>query len=83
MYCPLPAGAGASAAGKAAPLEAIFERPRDESAEEKKLRKALVKETKRAARANKKDLKDLYRTEASRQHKATAHAVKGTTFIIG
>ena len=52
----------------------VSERKKDESAEEKKARKAAVKEAKRDARATKKELKSLYKVEAVKAQKRAATA---------
>jgi len=75
-------GAGGGRRGAAA-MAAILERPADETPEEKKLRKSAVKEGKRSARAAKKELREAYGSEATRQAKQAAHSARGATMIIG
>ena len=62
------------------------ERRKDETLEEKKARKASVKEAKREARASKKQLKEMFKDEGSRQKKqqagAQASGTGGRTFFI-
>ena len=60
----------------------IYERPKGETAEERKARKAAVKEVQREARAVKKALKDLYAQEAVKQRRQQAAAQHATTFAI-
>ena len=48
------------------------ERPRGETAEQRKARKAAVKEAQRASRAAKKELKAAFKQEAGRQKKMVA-----------
>eukprot|EP01093_Parvamoeba_rugata_P017121 TRINITY_DN6700_c0_g1_i4.p2 TRINITY_DN6700_c0_g1~~TRINITY_DN6700_c0_g1_i4.p2 ORF type:complete len:326 (+),score=11.82 TRINITY_DN6700_c0_g1_i4:321-1298(+) len=56
-------------------------RKRNETAEEKRARKAAVKEERRIARYKKKQLKQAYRGEKLLQDKQEAGATQGTTMI--
>jgi protein LTV1 len=60
----------------------MYDRPKGESAEERKARKAAVKAAQREARAAKKALKDLYAQEAVKQQRQQAAAQHATTFAI-
>lgn len=68
------AGEGAASDGDAAAPEVSFERRKDESAEEKRARKAAVKEAQRIAREQKKELKTLFKgaSLAAQRRVATA-----------
>jgi len=48
------------------------ERPKGETSEERRVRKSAVKEARRQSRAAKKELKTMFKTEASKQKKQTA-----------
>ncbi|GFH16723.1 uncharacterized protein HaLaN_13202, partial [Haematococcus lacustris] len=63
----------------------LLERRKGETAEEKKARKAAVKEVRRANRASKKQLKAMFKEEFSKQKKQAAGSsgtCGGSTFII-
>ncbi|GAX78082.1 hypothetical protein CEUSTIGMA_g5524.t1 [Chlamydomonas eustigma] len=65
----------------------ILERKRDETAEEKRLRKASVKDAKREAREAKKALKTMFKEEGTKQKKQAAGHISGapagkSTFLI-
>jgi protein LTV1 len=57
-------------------------RPKGESAEERRARKAAVKEAQREAREAKRQLKDMFKKEAGRQRAQGANARRGTTIAI-
>lgn len=57
-------------------------RPKNETPEEKKARKAAVKEMRRSARAAKKEVKTLYKTEATVQKKQHANSEKRNTIPL-
>ena len=65
----------------------LLERRKDETPEEKRARKAAVKEAKREARASKKALKTMFKEEGTKQRKQAAGRSSGapaggSTFVI-
>ncbi|KAI8472544.1 MAG: hypothetical protein J3K34DRAFT_413973 [Monoraphidium minutum] len=73
---------GDESGGEGEPLDEGAARPRGESADERRARKAAVKEAQREARSNKKQLKELFKKEAGRQKAQGANARRGTTIAI-
>jgi hypothetical protein len=55
-------------------------RPKGETAEERKARKAAVKEAQRQARSSKKALKQMFKSEATKQKKQAA-GTSNTTVV--
>lgn len=66
-----------------ASVNSFLERKKGETPEERKARKAAVKESQRAARARKKDLKMMYRKEHIKQQKQMAGiATKSASTVV-
>lgn len=74
--------AGAEQAGQPGASPLLLVRLKGESAEEKRARKASVKDARRASRTNKKELKSLFKSEAGKQRKRAGTMTAASTIAI-
>ncbi len=68
--------------GDSVSMHSCQNRPRDETAEEKRMRKQAVKAAQKAARLRKKQTKMLYRQERTRQQKQMAGMMTKNASVI-